>query len=217
MEDRNITITIDQARKWYNSGSESLKEIALQAFSENELKFDFKSITSFEKACEVLDIDYDDIDSVIGDAIIFGCGKFSAAMLKLNIIRRALNLGYDLYLTENPKGSYIYYPYNPFADESSNYVDEFNADKPIKKLKIIGKFKNKGVLYNILGGAAILSSGKGVACFCSGYKVGYGFFDSGFLGCATEEIAEHFSKYFGVLITEAKYGDLEDFEIVCSC
>ena len=217
MEEISITIPLDKARELYNSGNESFKKIALQAFSENELKFDFKSITSFEKACEVLDIDYDDIDSVIGDAIIFGCGKFSAAMLKLNIIRRALNLGYDLYLTENPKGSYIYYPYNPFADESSNYVDEFNADKPIKKLKIIGKFKNKGVLYNILGGAAILSSGKGVACFCSGYKVGCGFFDSGFLGCATEEIAEHFSKYFGVLITEAKYGDLEDFEIVCSC
>lgn len=217
MKERNITVTLDKAREWYNSENESLKEIALQAFSEKKLKFDFKSITSFEKACEVLGIDYDNIDSVIGDAIIFGCGKFSAAMLKLNIIRRALNLGYDLHLTENPKGSYIYYPYNPFTDESSNYVDKFNADKPSKKLKIIGKIKNKGVLYNILGGAAILSSGKGVACFYSGCKVGYGYFDSGFLGCATEEIAEHFSKYFGVLITEAKYGDLEDFEIVYSC
>lgn len=27
-------------------------------------------------------------------------------------------------------------------------------------------------------------------------------------GCATKEIAEHFGKYFGMLITEAKYGDL---------
>ena len=36
----------------------------------------------------------------------------------------------------------------------------------------------------------------------------------GFLGCATKEIAKHFGKYFGMLITEAKFGDLPDFEII---
>lgn len=216
--ERNITITIDDARELYNSGNENFKKIALQAFSENELKFDFRSITTFKKACEVLNIDYDNIDSAIGEAIVFGCGKSSVAKLKLNIIKRALNLGYDLELTENCKDSYIYYPYNPFVDESSNYVNEFNADKSDenKQIKIIGKIKNKGVLYNVLGGATILSSGHGVGCFCSGCKVGYGFSDSGFFGCATEEIARHFSKYFGMLITEAKYADLKDFEIVDS-
>lgn len=94
------------------------------------------------------------IDYVIGEAIVFGCGKSSGAKFKLNIIKRALNLGYDLELTENCKDSYIYYPYNPFTDESSNYVNEFNADKSDenKQIKIIGKIKNKGVLYNVLGG-----------------------------------------------------------------
>lgn len=29
-------------------------------------------------------------------------------------------------------------------------------------------------------------------------------------------MVEHFGKYFGMLITEAKYGDLPDFEIVDS-
>lgn len=38
--------------------------------------------------------------------------------------------------------------------------------------------------------------------------------DVGFLGCATKEIADHFGKYFGMLINEAMYGDLLDFEIV---
>ena len=28
------------------------------------------------------------------------------------------------------------------------------------------------------------------------------------------EIAEHFSKYFGMLITEAKYGDMVKFEVI---
>lgn len=36
----------------------------------------------------------------------------------------------------------------------------------------------------------------------------------GFLGCANEEIAQHLGKYFGMLITEAKYGDMVDFEII---
>ena len=40
--------------------------------------------------------------------------RASAAMFKLNIIRKALNLGQDLHLTKDPKDSYIYYPYNPF-------------------------------------------------------------------------------------------------------
>lgn len=35
-----------------------------------------------------------------------------------------------------------------------------------------------------------------------------------FLGCAADEIAQHFGKYFGMLITEAKYADIVDFEII---
>ena len=42
----------------------------------------------------------------------------------------------------------------------------------------------------------------------------YIIFNVGFLGCANKEIAQHLGKYFGMLITEAKYGDLADFEIV---
>lgn len=36
MESRNITLTLDKAKEWYKQGGE-LKEVALQAFSENEL------------------------------------------------------------------------------------------------------------------------------------------------------------------------------------
>lgn len=218
MKERNITITLDKAREWYNSENETLKNIALQAFNKNELTYNFKDITSFKIACEVLNLDYDDINSVIADIITFSGSKSSVAMFKFNIIRQALNLGQDLHLTKDPKDSCIYYPYNPFVDESSNYVNEFNAKSDEnKQIKIIGKIKNKGVLYNVLGGTVILNSGHGVGCFSYGYKVGYGYLDSGFLGCASEEIAKHFGEYFGMLITEAKYGDLEDFEIVHSC
>ena len=37
MEERNVKISIETARKWYNSEDDSLKGIALQAFSEEEL------------------------------------------------------------------------------------------------------------------------------------------------------------------------------------
>ena len=38
MEERNIKVTIEKARDWYNSGNNTLKEIALQAFSKEELE-----------------------------------------------------------------------------------------------------------------------------------------------------------------------------------
>lgn len=36
METRNITITLEKAIELYNSGNESLKDLALQAFSKSE-------------------------------------------------------------------------------------------------------------------------------------------------------------------------------------
>ena len=49
-----------------------------------------------------------------------------------------------------------------------------------------------------------------------GSRDGVGFANAniGFLGCASKEIAQHFGKYFGMTITEAKYGDLQDFQII---
>ena len=49
MEKRNITITIEKAREWYNSGNEALKEAALQAFEEKELIFNYRDITTFKE------------------------------------------------------------------------------------------------------------------------------------------------------------------------
>lgn len=211
MEERNITVTLNKAREWFNNGNVALKEVALQAFSENELKFNFRNITSFKKACEVLDIDYDDIDSVIVEAIMYGCGKSSAAKLKLNIIRKALNLGYDLQLTKNLEDSYIYYPYNPFVTKSSTYYkSEINSGE----MEVIGKIKSEGEEYNVLGGCALYGGYAGLGTFDSDSGVGNTNAYVGFLGCANKEIAQHFGKYFGMLITEAKYGDIPDFEII---
>ena len=100
MKERNITVTLNKAKEWFNSGNATLKEIALQAFSKDELTYNFKDIKTLENACEVLGLDYSIISIVTKDIATFS--KASAAMFKLNIIRKALNLGQDLHLIKNP-------------------------------------------------------------------------------------------------------------------
>ena len=211
MEARNITITLDKAKEWYNSGNNALKEVALQAFDENKLITNFKNITTFRKACDALNINYNTVSIIINRMIKFS--KASAAMFKLNIIRKALNLGQDLHLTKkDPEDPYIYYPYNPFVTKSSTY---YKSEISSGKMNIIGKIKSEGKEYNVLGGHANTSGGAaGLGYFDSSYGVGNANASIGFLGCASEEIAQHFGKYFGMLITEAKYGDMIDFEII---
>lgn len=209
MKERNVTVTLDKAKEWFNSGNATLKEIALQAFDKDELAFNFKNITTFKNACEALGLNYNIISIVTKDIATFS--KASAAMFKLNIIRKALNLGQDFHLTKNPKDSYIYYPYNPFVTKSSTYYkSEINSGK----MEVIGKIKSEGGEYNVLSGDAIYGGSAGLSVFDSYNGVGKAYATIGFLGCANEEIAKHLGKYFGMLITEAKYGDMVDFEII---
>ena len=81
-------------------------------------------------------------------------------------------------------------------------------------MKVIGKIKSEGEVYNVLGGHADIGGGTGLGYFRSHGDVGYAYANIGFLGCASKKIAQHFGKYFGMLITEAKYGDMVDFEII---
>nr|DAD59165.1 MAG TPA: hypothetical protein [Bacteriophage sp.] len=213
METRNIKITLDKAREWYNSNNEALKEIGLQAFSKEELAaFDFTKIKTFEDALAILQYSkYEKIHITEAINSISMYSKASAAMCKLNIIRKALNLGKDLHLIKNSGDSNLYYPYNPFITENSDfYESELNSGE----MEIIGKIKSEGTLYKVLSGDAAYSEYVGLGRFVYYTGVGAANADIGFLGCAAEEIAQHFGKYFGMLITEAKYGDLLDFEII---
>ena len=208
---RNISITLEKAQEWYNGGNDSLKEIALQAFNENELKFDFRKIKSLSDACSVLGLDYNVILSET--CYMKSISRASAAMFNLNIIKKALNLGKELSFTKNPEDSYICYPFNPIIRKDSTYYsDEIKEGR----IKIVGKFKVEGEIYLILGDSAIasLTCSSGLGAFNPKNGSGQAFSNIAFLGCASREIAEHFSRYFGTLITEAKYGDLKGFEII---
>ena len=211
METRNIKINIQTARNWYESEDKYLRELALQAFSVNELTKIFQPIKTFKDACEALNLDYDSLKDYA--EVIAEYSKASAAMFKLNIIRKALNLGQDLHLTKNPKNSFIYYPYNPFITKNSTlYESQINTGK----IEVIGKIKSEGEEYNVLHGCVFRSIEDGVGGFNSCQGVGYTYANLGFLGCASKKIAEHFGRYFGMLITEAKYGDIVDFEVIDS-
>lgn len=204
--ERNITITLEKAKEWYYSNNKSLKEIALQAFDEKELMFNFKNIKTFKDACNVLNLDRAATTYLI--RVMTKISKASAAMYQLNIIRKALNLGQTLNFakeSENLKKSYIYYPYNPIISENKE-----GFERACK----VGKFKCEGKEYYVLGGEADYCPKNNLSGFDSMFGVGTGNTNCGFLGCATKEIAQHFGKYFGMLITEAKYGDIADFEVI---
>lgn len=63
----------------------------------------------------------DFVSNVIADIEI--TSKATAAMYKLNIVKNALNLGLNLNLTKNTRGSHVYYPCNQFVTESSTYYE----------------------------------------------------------------------------------------------
>ena len=221
MKERNMTISLAQARDWFNSGNKQLQELALQVFDRKELTSDFRHIVTFKDACEVLGLRYSFSRT---DNIIRTFSRSTSAMFKLNIIRQALNLGYDMQLVKNPSKSYIYCPFNPFITKVEGfryYKDEINSCN----IEIIGEIRTGGVSYYVLNSIAYFhgidglgnfnySTGSGRAITDSGF-LGCADADIGFLGCASKEIAQHFGKYFGMLITTAKYADIiKDFEVI---
>lgn len=202
---RKIDISLKNAMELYNSGNNALAELALKAFSKSELETTYEDIKTLEDACERLGRDYGTVIRFANRIADFS--KSSAAMFKLNLVRDALNLGYDLSLTKCPKNSHFYYPHNPISAKSSTY---FN----LNKMEVIGKIKSEEEEYYVIGGRGYHNANYGLCDFYPKFGVGDTPANVGFLGCANENIAMHFSKYFGMLITKAKYSNLNDFEII---
>lgn len=210
MENKKLSLSIEEARHLYNSNDEVMKDIALRAYSEDELSFDFSEIKTFEDACFVLSLDCKKcLCKANGLAID---SNASSALYKLNIIRKALNFGHVLHFTKNSKLSNIYYPYNPII---SNDCDYFNYKISSGEVEIIGKIRCDGEEYKVLGGHTHYSLLDGFGRFDSTTGVADADTDIALFGCTSKEIAQHFSRYFGMLITQARFGDIiEDFEII---
>ena len=209
MKESYVKLSIDDAIEMYHSGNEKFKKIALDAFGEIKLNYNFRLVKTLEDACNALYLNY---ICVVKEAdSIANFSKSSAAMFKLNIVKKALNLNQDLHFTKDPKKSYIYYPFNPLlSDGSTYYEEELNSGE----MEIIGKVKSEGEEYNVLGGHASNGGTAGLGSFASDAGVGDACANIGYIGCANKDIAKHFGKYFGMLITESKYGDMIDFNII---
>ena len=210
MEIETLPISIRQARAWYNTGIEDFEKLALNFFDKEKLECkNYKGITTYYDALYALGLDDTPITMPC-------CGSFSmdraaSAMFKLMVIQKALNSGKDLHLIKISEDSEIYYPYNPFATENSTFFEkQINSDK----MEIIGTIKCEGEKYNILGGHAFGSGLAVLGYFDPNDGIGYARADYSLFGCANEEIAKHFGKYFGMLIIEAMYGRLDGFEVI---
>lgn len=211
---KSMPISLEEARDWYKGDNDILKTLAIKAFGEKALMSSiksFKNIKSFKDACNILNINYNDANYVV--SCVNKISKASAAMFKLNVIKMALNLRQDLHLTKDSNTSSIYYPCNPFVIKKSIY---YNKTFNLGKFERIGRIKNEGKIYQVVNAEPYCSDYAGLSNYQSDYNRSNTFCGTAFLGCATKEIAEHFGKYFGMLITEAKYGDLSDFEIIDS-
>lgn len=207
---KTLDISIDMAREWYNGSNEVLRKLALECYSVDELKVvSFEEIKTFEDAVNVLNLDVDDVYMTINR--LEKISKASAAMFKLTIIRKALNSGRDMNITKKSEDSHIHYPYIPFIAKDSTYYDD---ELVSGEMKIIGRFKYKNNEYDVLCGRVSGHVYDGLGEFNDISGIGYSDANVTFLGCTSDEIAEHFSKYFGMLITEAKFGDLDGFEIL---
>ena len=205
-----MIVTIDEAREMYNSGNKTLKDLALKVFSEDELnQSTYSEIKTFEDAVTVLGMSIDDENSIVNT--LKKRSKAMAAMYKLNIIRKALNLGQNIHLIKSAnEDSLVYCPKNPFIAKGSTY---YKNDIEWCRMEIIGRFNNDGIEYFVLNGDPGISGHSGLAVYDGLICVAHAKTEFAFLGCASAEIAEHFGKYFGMLITEAKYGDVDDFTI----
>ena len=188
--ERNVKISLEKAREWYNSGNESLKEVALQAFKESELIVKvWENIKTFEDACKVLGVNPKIVDLIFDSHL--------RNIYKLKIVRNALNVGWEPKLNTET----IYCPLIIYNPKGNIYQSPW---KPIANFK--AKENNK--VYTLLGGDySYYNDG-----LCS-FGLGRGDVIAvlGLLGCKSEEIAKYFSITFGKLIFDAVYGQYNNY------
>ncbi len=151
-------------------------------------EYSMESIKTFEDACKALRM------STIS---VYNINKIEDLHLrcvaKIDIVRKALNKGYDFSLTKRD----IYYPWVRFYSKGKVPTS--------KEEYIIKDFKCDDLRYTLVGGAAFYGSGAGLGSFGSHTSFGYAIADVSFLSCKDEKTALHFSKYFGDLIFDMCY------------
>lgn len=194
METRNVTLTLDKAKEFYNSGNEALKEVALQAFTAEELKsVHYTEIKTFEDAYKVLGMNQGDVECDISrlSQVEGKLGNHLIAIYKLDIIRKALNGDWKPKMAEGN----IYY----------GWVRFYLPNKKPSDKKTIATLKANGQKYLLVGGFTDCGYSVGLGDFYSGSGYGSSSAYLGLLGCKSAEIAQYMSEQFGKIIFSACY------------
>ena len=133
METRNISVTLEQAIKWYNSGNDTLRLLALNAYTKEELGFNYNSIKS---QVDTIDLYYD---------IPSGEGRKFEALTKLAIIAKYYNKDWK---KTNSNIGYVIWKCNEINSPISIYTSSVtqyagvvyfkNYEDAVKALKILG-------------------------------------------------------------------------------
>lgn len=187
--ERNVKISLEKAREWYNSGNKSLREVALQAFKENELiENPWELIKTFEDACRVLKID--------PKSLMFSTHLRN--VYRLQIIKKALN-GAEWEPSLNKGRIYQpwlrYYPKDDSYDSSWTPIADFKAREDDKVYTLVS-----GACYGCDGGLSFFG------CGCGDINT-----SNGLLSCKSEKIAKYLGKTFGRLIFDAIYGPYNNY------
>ena len=199
METRNVALTLEKAKEFYNSGNAALKEIALQAYTEEELTTPkFTDIMTFEDAVKALGLSNCDVQKDLEkfDNCRFegNTSKHLKTIYKLDIIRKALNGNWNPKIAEDS----IYYPLvRLYPDGNKAKEAARNNSWAVKET-----FKANGEKYSMVGGD-YRRCDYGLSRFGFGY--GEIYTSIGLLGCKSKEIASHMSRYFAKEIFEATY------------
>ena len=197
MEKRNVKISLDTAIEWYNGNNESLKQLALQAFTEKELnKEHWKRITTFAAALDYLEKNNirKDLTKQFDELSVSLCPTYLGKILAYQIVVAALTNNEERHLTTGER----WYPVVQFCKPQ----DRKNCWGNVS----IGKIESEGEIYDVIGGYALCGASAGLGSFSSTYGVSASNAPFGFRSVSSKEIAEHISKYFSRLLFEVHYG-----------
>ena len=145
METRNISVTLEQAREWYNSENDTLRTLALNAYTKEELELNYSLIES-------------QVDQVCGYYYAPRCeGKKFQVLAKLATIakyynkdweRNIYNTGYFI-SNHNPGNGPVndcYKNVGVYKHITAQYAGVVyfrNSEDAVKALKILGDEVNE--------------------------------------------------------------------------
>ena len=174
----NITVEKSSVLAAYKAGSAEQKEMLEHLFGKEPFAFDWREITSYEKACEALGIQAREFKE-IGDRPQYM--RMANAMQQMLVICEAINAGGGWY----DKDGWGYYPV--FVLYSKHEIDELGE----------AEFKRKGIHQLLAACTASLAVHAGVRCALTGSRGAVAIAHCGFPLCLnSEEKAEFVGKQF---------------------